>query len=70
MRTQPGKHVCVRQAICFQCFQAGLERTRARRQAWAQRALPFEAPITRLTPREVAHRRQMLEHLSNTARRA
>ena len=28
--------------LCFECFRAGLERTRARREAWAQRALPFE----------------------------
>ena len=35
-------HICARHAICFQCFRAGVERTRARREAWAQRSLPFE----------------------------
>lgn len=63
-------HICVTQAICFQCFRAGAERTRARRQAWAQRSLPFEAPSTELTTRERRHRQQMLNHLARTARRA
>ncbi|HXW06664.1 MAG TPA: hypothetical protein VD833_15620 [Vicinamibacterales bacterium] len=63
-------HICIRHAICFQCFRAGAERTRARREAWAQRALPFEQPSAELTAREVAHRRRMLEHLANAARRA
>ncbi len=64
-KAQAGDHICARHAICFQCFRAGVERTRARREAWAQRSLPFEAsPIAKaLTPRELAHRRQMLEHL-------
>ena len=30
--------------LCFECFRAGMERTRARREAYAQRALPFESP--------------------------
>jgi hypothetical protein len=71
MRTQSADHICARQAICFQCFKAGVERTRARREAWAQRALPFDTlPAPTLTPRELAHRRQMLEHLAQSARRA
>jgi hypothetical protein len=71
MRTTSTDHICARQAICFQCFRAGVERTRARREAWAQRSLPFEAaPATPLTSRELAHRRQMLEHLAQSARRA
>ena len=71
MRTTTTDHICARQAICFQCFRAGVERTRARREAWAQRSLPFEAvPPTPLTSRELAHRRQMLEHLAQSARRA
>lgn len=57
-------HICAKQAICFQCFKAGVERTRARRQAWAQRSLPFEAAAPALTPREIAHRQQMLAHLT------
>jgi hypothetical protein len=57
-------HVCAKQAICFQCFKAGLDRARARREAWAQRSLPFEAAPATLSPRAIAHRRQMLEHLS------
>jgi hypothetical protein len=59
--------------LCFECFRIGMERTRARREAWAQRALPFEpdggASIPRLTEQAVAHRRQMLEYLASTARR-
>ena len=57
--------------LCFECFRAGMERTRARREAWAQRSLPFEAPRpeTRLTAQAIAHRQQMLQHLATTARR-
>jgi hypothetical protein len=57
-------HICARHAICFKCFKAGVERTRARREAWAQRSLPFEMSTRTLTPRELLHRRQMLEHLA------
>ena len=59
-------------ALCFECFKAGMERTRARRAAWTQRELPFEpaAPARRkLSEQEVAHRRQMLEHLVESARK-
>ena len=71
MRTTSTDHICARHAICFQCFRAGVERTRARRQAWAQRSLPFDvSPPPALTSRELAHRRQMLEHLAQIARRA
>jgi hypothetical protein len=71
MRSTATDHICARQAICFQCFRAGVERTRARREAWAQRSLPFAAVVTPpLTSRELAHRRQMLEHLARSARRA
>jgi hypothetical protein len=59
-------------ALCFECFKAGMERTRARQAAWTQRELPFEhaAPQKRkLSEQEVAHRRQMLEHLVQAARR-
>lgn len=59
-------------ALCFECFRAGMERTRARRAAWTQRELPFErepAHRRRLSEQEVAHRRQMLEHLVDAARR-
>jgi hypothetical protein len=70
MSTNMTDHICARQAICFQCFKAGVERTRARREAWAQRSLPFEATEGTLTPRELAHRRQMLAHLAQIARRA
>jgi hypothetical protein len=62
------EHICAKHAICFRCFRAGVERTRARREAWAQRSLPFEAAAPTLTPRELAHRRQMLEHLRASAR--
>ena len=64
------EHICVRHAICFQCFRAGIERARARREAWSQRTLPFDAPPPQLTPREVAHRRRMLDHLAEMAERA
>jgi len=55
--------------LCFECFRAGMERTRARREAYAQRALPFESPKrvnNPLTAQAVAHRRQMLEYLQKT----
>jgi len=55
--------------LCFECFRAGMERTRARREAYAQRALPFESPRrtkNALTAQAVAHRRQMLEYLQKT----
>ncbi|HXG54514.1 MAG TPA: hypothetical protein VNJ03_03975 [Vicinamibacterales bacterium] len=57
-------------ALCFECFKAGLERTRARRAAWTQRDLPFERsePIRKLSEQEVAHRRRMLEHLVESVR--
>ena len=59
-------------ALCFECFRAGMERTRARRAAWTQRELPFEPDepaARRLTDQEVAHRRRMLEHLVSATRR-
>ncbi len=68
-RPKQADHICASGAICFQCFKAGVERTRARRQAWAQRALPFDSGSPELTPREIAHRKRMLEHLAR-ARRA
>jgi hypothetical protein len=48
-----------------------MERTRARRAAWTQRDLPFERTPSkrRLSEQEVAHRRRMLEHLVEAARR-
>ncbi len=56
--------------LCFECFRAGMERTRARREAWAQRTLPFEPrPEKPLTAQAIAHRRQMLEYLATTTRR-
>jgi hypothetical protein len=57
------EHICASGAICFQCFRAGVERTRARREAWAQRTLPFDASAPVLSAREIAHRQRMLEHL-------
>ena len=58
-------------ALCFECFKAGMERTRARRAAWTQRELPFDRlePVRKLSEQEVAHRRRMLEHLVRRARR-
>ena len=58
-------HSCARHAICFQCFKAGVDRTRARREAWAQRSLPFESGAPELTPREIQHRQRMLQHLQH-----
>ena len=63
-------HICAAHAICFECFKAGADRTRARRDAWAQRSLPFESELPELTTREIAHRAQMLAHLAQSARRA
>ena len=59
-------------ALCFECFRAGMERTRARQAAWTQRELPFEReaePSRKLSAQEIAHRRAMLEHLVEQARR-
>ena len=71
MRNPSADHICARHAICFQCFRAGAERTRARRDAWAQRSLPFDSVVpASLTDKELAHRRQMLEHLARSARHA
>jgi hypothetical protein len=58
-------------ALCFECFKLGMERTRARRAAWTQRELPFERATTRrkLSEQEMAHRRHMLEHLVEAARK-
>ena len=56
--------------LCFECFRAGMERTRARREAWAQRALPFEessAPKP-LSKQALAHRQRMLDYLASIAR--
>ena len=63
-------HICVAHAICFQCFKAGADRTRARREAWAQRSLPFEPAQPSLSTREIAHREKMLSHLARAASRA
>lgn len=57
-------------ALCFECFKAGMERTRARRAAWKQGELPLEQPTTRRRPlsqQELAHRRHLLEHLVQAA---
>ena len=58
--------------LCFECFRAGMERTRARREAWAQRTLPFEdaSPSAKpLTDQAIAHRQRMLDYLASTVRR-
>ena len=58
--------------LCFECFRAGMERTRARREAWAQRALPFDEAAQSakpMTEQALAHRRRMLEYLASTGRR-
>jgi hypothetical protein len=59
--------------LCFECSRSGIERTRARREAWAQRALPLESEArtpARLTDQAIVHRRRMLEYLETAARRA
>jgi hypothetical protein len=58
-------------ALCFECFRAGMERTRARQAAWTQRDLPFERPEPKrkLSEQEIAHRRRMLDHLVDAARK-
>ena len=63
-------HICATQAVCFQCFKAGMDRVRARREAWAQRSLPFDEAPRPLNRRAVAHREQMLAHLARLARQA
>jgi len=66
--SKPDDHICAKQAVCFQCFKAGMEHVRARREAWAQRALPFDEAPRALSTRAVAHREQMLAHLARLAR--
>ena len=58
-------------ALCFECFKTGMERTRARRAAWTQKELPFDRQQMerRLTEKELAHRKRMLQHLVDIARR-
>ena len=61
-------HICARHAICFQCFKAGVDRTRARREAWAQRSLPFESAPPELTRREMDKQSQLwIEELRRKA---
>lgn len=57
--------------LCFECFRAGMERTRARQAAWTQRVLPFDRhePTRKLSEQELAHRRRMLDHLVEAARK-
>ena len=58
--------------LCFECFRAGMERTRARREAWAQRTLPFDEATQTTKPlskQAIAHRQRMLEYLATTGRR-
>ena len=60
-------------ALCFECFRAGMEKTRARQAAWTQRELPFELQLEtnrKLSEQELAHRRAMLEHLVQQTRGA
>lgn len=63
-------------SLCFECFLAGSQRTKARQEAWAQRALPFDAPAEagegtgrKLSDQEIAHRKRMLAYLESAARR-
>lgn len=58
--------------LCFECFKAGMERTRARRLAYAQRSLPFEdrtADDEPLSAEAIAHRRRMLAYLEHAKER-
>jgi hypothetical protein len=58
--------------LCFECFKAGMERTRARREAYAQKMLPFEEAARSekpLTEQALAHRRRMLAYLESMGRR-
>jgi len=56
--------------LCFECFRAGMERTRARREAWAQRGLPFDDSLPKpLSEQAVMHRRRMLDYLASVARK-
>jgi hypothetical protein len=71
MRSVKGQsaHICATQAVCFECFKAVMDKVRAKREAWAQRSLPFEEAPTSLTPRAMAHRQQMLAHLAQTGQK-
>jgi hypothetical protein len=57
--------------LCFECFKAGMERTRARRLAWAQRSLPFEPSEAQgdhpISEQALSHRRRMLAYLERAA---
>lgn len=58
--------------LCFECFRSGMEKTRARREAWAQRSLPFDSALQEprpLSDQALAHRRRMLDYLASTDRR-
>jgi hypothetical protein len=73
MRRQPAR--CKHghgHTLCFECFRAGSERTKARQDAWAQRALPFEGAerARTLSDRDIAHRKRMLAYLERAAQRA
>jgi hypothetical protein len=48
-----------------------MERTRARREAWAQRTLPFEESSgpKPLSKQALAHRQRMLDYLASIARK-
>ena len=65
--------------LCFECFRAGSERTKARQDAWAQRTLPFDPSAgsgpggeraRTLSQSEIAHRKRMLAYLETARRRA
>jgi hypothetical protein len=48
-----------------------MERTRARREAWAQKGLPFEesSVVKPLSDQALVHRRRMLDYLASVARK-
>ncbi len=59
--------------LCFECFRSGVERTRARQEAYAQRTLPFDGPgraVPPLNDQQIAHRRRMLAYLEQARARA
>jgi hypothetical protein len=61
-----------RGTLGFESFRNGMETTRARREAWAQRSLPFDPARSAAKPlsaQAIAHRRQMLAYLASTDRR-
>jgi hypothetical protein len=56
--------------LCFECYRSELNRQRARRLVVVTSPAPLRAPFgqLKLSLRDVAHRRRMLQHLQKAAK--